>query len=87
MAMAQHAAEHGLIARQALADVQGESGDEPQVGPIREVEAPGARSTREAVQQGALADALEQGDGATPASVEVEAEKVGDKGRGRGAPP
>jgi phosphatidate phosphatase APP1 len=73
MAMARHAAEHGLIAPQALADVAGEKilQDEPEAGPTREVEAPTAQQTEEAVRQGALAEALEQGP--TPANVEVEA--------------
>jgi phosphatidate phosphatase APP1 len=74
MAMARHAAEHGLIAPEALADVAGEKTlqDEPGTGPTREVEAPSAAETEAAVRQGALADALEQGD-APPANVEVEA--------------
>lgn len=73
-AMAHHAAEHGLIAPQALADVQGESeADEPEAAPTREVEAPSTRQTREAVEKGALGDALLRGEGARPASVEVEA--------------
>jgi phosphatidate phosphatase APP1 len=87
MAMAHHAAEHGLIARQALADVQVESGEEPHVGPAREVEAPSTRQTKEAVRQGGLADALAQGEGAAPASVEVEAEDAVDNRRRPGAPP
>ena len=74
MAMARHAAKHGLIAPEALADVAGEKilQDEPEVGPTREVEAPSAQATEEAVRQGALAEALEAGD-ASPANVEVEA--------------
>jgi hypothetical protein len=74
MAMARHAAEHGLIAPDALAEVAGERllQDEPQTLPTQEVEAPSARQTKEAVRQGALADALEQGD-ESPANVEVEA--------------
>jgi phosphatidate phosphatase APP1 len=74
MAMARHAAEHGLIAHDALADVAGEKilQDEPQTLPTREVEAPTAHETGEAVRRGALADALEQGE-APPANVEVEA--------------
>ena len=74
MAMARHAAEHGLIAPGALADVAGEKilQDEPEAGPTREVEAATAHETEEAVRHGALADALEQGD-AAPANVEVEA--------------
>ncbi len=74
MAMARHAAEHGLIAPGALADVAGEKilQDEPEAGPTREVEAPTTHETEEAVRHGALADALEQGD-AAPANVEVEA--------------
>ena len=74
MAMARHAAEHGLIAPGALADVAGEKilQDEPEAGPTREVEARSAYETEEAVRHGALADALEQGD-AAPANVEVEA--------------
>jgi phosphatidate phosphatase APP1 len=82
MAMARHAADHGLIAPQALADVAGEKilQEEPATGPTREVEAPSARQTQEAVRQGALADALEQGD-ASPANVEVEAR---DRQRTRG---
>ena len=74
MAMARHAAEHGLIARDALADVAGEKilQHKPQILPTRAIEAPTAHATGEAVRQGALADALEQGE-AAPANVEVEA--------------
>jgi phosphatidate phosphatase APP1 len=74
MAMARHAAEHGLIAPAALADVAGEkiAQDEPEAGPTHAVEAPSAHETETAVRHGALADALEQGD-ASPANVEVEA--------------
>jgi phosphatidate phosphatase APP1 len=83
MAMARHAAEHGLIAPGALADVAGEKilQDEPEAGPTREVEAPTTHQTEEAVRHGALADALEQSP--TPANVEV---KAGDRqpARGRG---
>jgi phosphatidate phosphatase APP1 len=71
MAMARHAAEHGLIAPQALADVAGEK-DVDGTAPTREVEAPTAWQTEAAVRHGALADALEQGE-ASPANVEVEA--------------
>ena len=74
MAIARHAVEHGLIAPAALADVRGEKDREgdPACGPTREVTAPSARRTEQAVQAGALADALEGGDTA-PANVEVEA--------------
>ncbi|MGH6918811.1 MAG: App1 family protein [Geminicoccaceae bacterium] len=74
MAMARHAAEHGLIAPEALADVAGEKirQDEPEALPTRQVEEPSARQTKEAVRQGVLSDALEQGEG-SPANVEVEA--------------
>jgi phosphatidate phosphatase APP1 len=73
MAMARHAAEHGLIAPDALADVAGEKilQDEPEAGPTRAVEAPSAQETEAAVRHGALADAMETGD-ASPANVEVE---------------
>jgi phosphatidate phosphatase APP1 len=72
LAMARHAAEHGLIAREALADVAGEKilQDEPETMPTREVEAPSAHETEEAVRHGALADALDQGE-ASPPNVEV----------------
>jgi phosphatidate phosphatase APP1 len=82
MAMARHAAEHGLVAPAALADVVGEQilQDEPEAGPTREVEAPTAHQTEDAVRHGALADALERGD-AAPANVEVEA---GDRQPARG---
>jgi phosphatidate phosphatase APP1 len=74
MAMARHAAEHGLIEPEALADVAGEKllQDEPEASPTREVEAPSAHETEEAVRHGALADALDQG-GESPANVEIEA--------------
>jgi phosphatidate phosphatase APP1 len=73
LAMARHAAEHGLIGQDALADVAGEKivQDEPETLPTRAVQAPTAQQTEAAVRQGALADALEKGD--TPANVEVEA--------------
>lgn len=76
MAMARHAAEHDLIAPRALADVQGEE-DQPNGGPTREVGAPTAPMTKGAVQNGTLAEALEQGAGAPPANVEVEAGDAG----------
>jgi phosphatidate phosphatase APP1 len=60
MAMARHAVEHSLIAPGALAEVSGD--EQAPAGPIRDVEAPDE-----------LADALEQGEGAPPANVEVEA--------------
>jgi phosphatidate phosphatase APP1 len=75
MAMARHAVERGLIAPQALADVLGEKDREgdPACAPTREVAAPNPSRTEQAVQEGALADALEQGDGAAPANVAIEA--------------
>jgi phosphatidate phosphatase APP1 len=81
MAMAEHAADHGLIAPEALAEVQGEKrieqdgSDEPAPAPIREVERPTAAATREAVEHGALRAALgeESAEGAPP-SVVVERE-------------
>jgi phosphatidate phosphatase APP1 len=82
LAMARHAAGHGLIAPDALAEVAGEKilQDASEAMPTREVEGPSARQTKEAVRQGALADALEQGEG-SPANVEVEAR---DRRRARG---
>ena len=64
MAIARHAVEHGLIAPRALAEVLGEKDreGEPACGPTREVAAPSPSQTEQAVQ-GALADALERGDG------------------------
>ena len=76
VAMARHAAEHGLIAPQAVAEVLGEE-DQPEVGPTRELGAPGTSRTKHAVQDGALAEALEQGEGTAPANVEVEARDAG----------
>jgi phosphatidate phosphatase APP1 len=82
LAMARHAAEHGLIAPAAPAEVASEKiqQDEPQTQPTREVEAPSAHETQRAVRQGALADALEQGEG-SPANVEVEARDRRDRGK------
>jgi hypothetical protein len=82
MAIARHAVEHGLIAPAALADVRGEKDREgdPTCGPTRAVTAPSASRTEQAVQDGALADALEQGQ-ASPANVEVE---VRDRRHARG---
>jgi phosphatidate phosphatase APP1 len=75
MAMARHAVERGLIAPRALADVLGEKDreGEPECGPTRELAAPSPGQTEQAVQGGALADALEQGDEASPANVAIEA--------------
>jgi phosphatidate phosphatase APP1 len=74
MAMARHAAEHGLIAPDALAEVAGEKllQDEPETLPTRKVEAPSAHETGEAIRHGAVTDALEHGE-ASAANVEVEA--------------
>jgi phosphatidate phosphatase APP1 len=74
MAIARHAAEHGLIAPQALAEVAGEKDvqDDAETGPTRVVEAPTAHRAEDAIQHGALADALEQRSGAAPANIEVE---------------
>ena len=68
----------------ALADVRGEKDREgdPACGPTREVTAPSARRTEQAVQAGALADALEQGDRA-PANVNIESRNA-RHARGKG---
>ena len=71
MAIARHAAEHGLIAPETLADVAAEMEGEAEAGPTHEVEAPSAQEAEAAVRHGALADALDQD--APPANVEVEA--------------
>ena len=76
LAMAEHAAQHGLIAPGALAEVQGEKRaeqDDSEPGPIRAIERPTAGATTEAVGRGELRAALEEESvQGSPPSVVVE---------------
>lgn len=79
LAMAEHAAEHGLIPPEACEAVLRERAiqeAEPGLKPTVEIERPGPAETREAVRQGELAEALERpsGDGGPP-NVVVEPEE------------
>jgi phosphatidate phosphatase APP1 len=79
MAMAEHAALHGLIAPEALAAVQGEKQvhhDEPEPRPTRAIERPTADETRAAVR-GELREALEQESAeGSPPNVVIEADRT-----------
>jgi phosphatidate phosphatase APP1 len=76
LAMAEHAAAHGLIAREALAEVGAERAAEPEAPapqPTRAVTPPSPEATRETLAQGQLEEALDQGaDPAAPPNVVVE---------------
>jgi phosphatidate phosphatase APP1 len=76
LAMAEHAAAHGLIANAALAEVGAERAAEPEAPapqPTRAVTPPSPEATRETLAEGQLAQALEQGaDPAAPPNVVVE---------------
>ena len=80
LAMAEHAAAHGLIAPEALAEVQGErqvEQDEAEPGPVREIERPTADATREAVERGELRAALgEESAQGSPPNVVVERDRT-----------
>ena len=89
-AMAEHAADHGLIAPAALAEVlverQARPEGEPDLQPTRTVERQTAGETREAVAHGAVKEALEaETPDETPpnVAVEPEAEKPEDRARRR----
>lgn len=77
--MAEHAVEHGLIAPQALQEVLGEQGTGPDAvprGPTREIVGQTAAQTRQAIEQGALEGALEEGDaGDSPPNIVVESKR------------
>jgi hypothetical protein len=76
LAMARHAAEHGLISPGALAEVveeRGEQGDVSDPTPTRGIEQRTAWQIRQAVELGELDEALDQGGaGAGPQNVAVE---------------
>jgi phosphatidate phosphatase APP1 len=76
LAMARHAAEHGLISPAALAEVveeRGEQGDVSDPRPTCGIERPTASQTRQAVEAGELDEALDEGSaGDAPQSVAVE---------------
>jgi phosphatidate phosphatase APP1 len=78
LAMAQHAAEHGLIAPDALAEVVEEreiQEGEPDLKPTVEIGGASPGNARRAVQRGELEEALDQEIGdETPQNVVVEAE-------------
>lgn len=62
-AMAEHAAERGLISSEALSVIVAERVEQqggPDLKPTREVVRPTSHATREAVEQGALSEALEE---------------------------
>jgi phosphatidate phosphatase APP1 len=79
LAIAEHAAAHGLIAPDALAEVARErevQRGEPDLKPTVGVGGPTPGETRRAVQEGELEQALDQADGAeAPRNVVVEAEE------------
>jgi phosphatidate phosphatase APP1 len=79
MAMAEHAAQHGLIAAEALAEVRGEREDQggtAEPHPVVELARPSPAATRAAVERGRLEEALEQGaDADAPPNVVVEPEQ------------
>jgi hypothetical protein len=77
-AMAEHAAEHGLISAEALAAVLAERIEEQGVAdlkPTRLVAGKGASDTRRAVEHGDVDEALkDQSMGGAPPNVRVEAD-------------
>jgi phosphatidate phosphatase APP1 len=78
LAMAEHAAEHGLIAPNALSAVLEEQEiqeGEPALQPTVEISRESTRATRQAVQSGELEQALEEGGDGAPQNVVVEAEE------------
>jgi phosphatidate phosphatase APP1 len=79
-AMADHAARHGLIAPAAVAEVRGERRADAAAppAPTDTLTAATPTATRAAVQEGRLAEVLDQGDAAEPPpSVTVEPERGG----------
>jgi phosphatidate phosphatase APP1 len=78
-AMAEHAAQHDLIAAEALAEVRGEREDQggtAEPRPVVELARPSPAATRAAVERGRLEEALEQGaDTGAPPNVVVEPEQ------------
>jgi phosphatidate phosphatase APP1 len=78
LAMARHAAEHGLIPPEALAEVVEERAEQEDVSdpkPTRAVERPTASETRRAVEQGELDAALDRDSpSGAPQNVSVEPE-------------
>ena len=85
LAIAEHAAAHGLVAPGALADVararEVEQG-EPDLEPTVEIGHASPGETRQAVETGELEQALDQASGAgAPRNVVVEAEEQADESR------
>jgi phosphatidate phosphatase APP1 len=87
LAMAEHAAAHGLIAPEALTEVARErevEQGEPDLKPSIEIGHTSPGETRRAVEAGELEDALDQAGGAeAPRNVVVEAEEQSDEPRVR----
>ena len=85
LAIAEHAAAHGLVAPGALADVARErevEQGEPDLEPTVEIGHASPGETRQAVETGELEQALDQASGAgAPRNVVVEAEEQADESR------
>ena len=85
--IAEHAAKHGLISREALANVlqeRAEQEEDADLKPTVEITPETAEETKAAVERGAVEASLESGAGGSgPPNVQVEAEEAEAETRGR----